>query len=159
MRIVLQFVGSDDLGSAIIEYKGGGPYSHVDLVIDDGHLLGARSDEIGGAPAGVQIRPADYEQWAHIARITIDANEFQAAAFWAFAKEQIGKPYDETAIAAFIFGRNWRNPDSWFCSELGAACLESAGVFSHPVAAPVNKIDPSGLFMLASTIGSVQVIK
>jgi hypothetical protein len=72
-----------------------------------------------------------------------------------FAMAQVGKPYDNTAIEAFVFGRDWRQDDAWFCSELAAACLEQANAFSHKLATPVNKIDPCMLFALASTVGEL----
>jgi hypothetical protein len=153
--ITLQFVGSSALSSRLIELKGGGPYSHVDIVLKDGTLLGARSDAVGGQPPGVRIRPPDYESWEHIARISIDSLPYQEANAYAFAQAQLGKPYDTTAIIGFIFNRGWREDDSWICSELAIAMVEQAGIYNYPPAVPSNKIDPCMAFALASTIGVV----
>jgi uncharacterized protein YycO len=49
------------------------------------------------------------------------------AAVIAAASSQIGKPYDWTALWAFILRRDWQEDDSWFCSELVAWCFTKAG--------------------------------
>lgn len=33
-------------------------------------------------------------------------------------RQQIGKPYDWTAIIGFVFRSDWQATDSWFCSEV-----------------------------------------
>lgn len=33
-------------------------------------------------------------------------------------KEQVGKPYDWTAILGMVFDRNWKEDNAWFCSEM-----------------------------------------
>ena len=71
-------------------------------------------------------------------------------AFYAFLKTQIGKPYDHSAILGFALDRDWRQSDSWFCSELVAAALEKAGYFSFCLAAPANKITPADLLLALS---------
>ena len=157
--ITLQFVGSSALSSLFIELKGGGPYSHVDIVLLDGMLLGARSDSVGGQPPGVRIRPPDYEDWEHVAQIAIDCTPAQEALAYDFAHTQLGKPYDNTAIIGFIFNRNWREDDSWICSELAIAMIEVAEVFKYAPAVPVNKVDPCMAFALASTVGIVSHVK
>ena len=44
-----------------------------------------------------------------------------------WAQTQCGKPYDWTAITGLALNRNWREDDSWFCSELVAAAFEKVG--------------------------------
>lgn len=46
--IKLQFVREKDLSSQVIAWFSAGHVSHVDTVLDDGRLLGARSDRVGG---------------------------------------------------------------------------------------------------------------
>lgn len=148
--IVLQFVGDNhSFGSLLIEWFDHGQFSHVDSVLPDGSLLGARSDVILGVPAGVQIRPASYVGGEVTKLVSIPCPDPVADAYYAFIHSQIGKPYDKTAIAAFVFGRNWMESDSWFCSELCAAALVAAG-FVHTLAAPCNKIAPDDLLLIVS---------
>lgn len=154
--ISLRFVsgGQSSLGSLLIEWYDHGKYSHVDSVLPDGTLLGARNDVIGSVPAGVQIRPANYTGSEAFLVVNIPCEDTQEAVFYQFLKSQIGKPYDQTAIAAFVVGRNWSDPSAWFCSELCAAGLEHAGVV-HSLSAPVNKIAPDDLLLVVSALTTI----
>jgi hypothetical protein len=149
--ITLQFVGNDSLGSKLIEWYDHGQYSHVDTVLPDGSLLGARNDVIGSIPAGVQIRPAGYVLGDRMKRVVLPCSDAKEQNYYDFVRAQIGKPYDQKAIAAFFTGRDWRNEDQWFCSELAAAGLEDAAVFC-PLSAPVNKIAPDDLLLVISAM-------
>lgn len=153
-QVELQFSVCDDIGSWAIRLYDHGPWSHVDAVLPDG-LLGARLDELGGKPAGVQLRPFTYCNFHAISRVFVDCTEDQRAKFYEFLNSQIGKPYDPSAIAGFVFDRDWRNPDSWFCSELQGVALEDAGIFPHKLALPTNKLTPSGLYLALSVIVDV----
>lgn len=44
---------------------------------------------------------------------------------WAF--DQLGKPYDWSAICGMAAHRDWHDPGSWFCSELVVAAFEHVG--------------------------------
>ncbi len=134
----------------MIEWFSQGIYSHVDTVLPDGRLLGARSDVVGGAPAGVQIRKPDYATFIRKLIVPLPCEWPILDAFNNFIHAQIGKPYDSTAILAFAFGRDWQEEDSWFCSELVAAALSKAGYFIYPLAAPANKITPDSLLLACS---------
>jgi hypothetical protein len=89
--------------------------SHVDSVMDDGRLLGARLD------GGVQIRPPNYEKFSRVEHVVIPVPYYKERPYWDFLKAQIGKPYDKLAIVAFAVNRDWRSPDAWFRDELVAA--------------------------------------
>src|ERR1700683_5144243 len=148
--ITLQFVAANDIGSHAIQIFERGWPSHVDAVLEDGTLLGARSDSVGGKPPGVQIRTPDYETFCQIKRIQLPCSAGQQTAWLNFMSAQIGKPYDETAIVAFAVQRDWREPDSWFCSELQAAGLEAWGVFPRPLENVVNEVTPRDLLLVVS---------
>lgn len=142
--IRLQFVACGDAASAAIKIFSRGWCSHVDCVLTDGTLLGARID------GGVQIRPPDYESFDLVERVCLDVAPAAEARYYDFLRRQIGKPYDKLAIVAFAAERNWRTPDAWFCSELAAAALEDSGWFPKPVAASVSEITPRDLLILTS---------
>lgn len=149
--ITLQFIRGTDLGAKAIEWFGHGlSYSHVDTVMPDGRLYGARSDKVGGAPAGVQYRDPSYTQDAGKLHIVLNTTPEQDAAYYAFLLKQQGKPYDKLSIISFIIGRNWQDNDSWFCSELVAAALVKCGFFPWPLAVTSNKIDPTDLIFAIS---------
>jgi hypothetical protein len=149
--ITLQFSAQNDLGSLIIELGGAGPFSHVDLLEANGRLYGSRSDVLAGVPAGVQSRPVDYQSFARKVRFNFSTTPAQEKTFWDFAYAQRGKPYDGEAILGFVVNRDWRESGAWFCSELAAACLETAGV-CPPLYSPVNKVEPVTLAIVCSAL-------
>jgi hypothetical protein len=146
-----QFVRGSGLSSAAIAWFSSGVFSHVDTVLPDGRLLGARSDTVGGITPGVRIRPANYEKWAHRMVMEIPCTAWQENAYYEFLHKQIGKPYDKRAIWGFVTGRNWRDDDSWICSEVTAASAEAGTLFPR-LYLPVNKITPVALACLGSAI-------
>lgn len=154
--IILQFVGNESIGSELIEWFDHGKFSHVDSVLPDGTLLGARSDNVFDVPTGVQIRPASYIAKDRVLRVALETTQPTVDAYYDFVREQIGKPYDKTAIVGFIAGRNWMEEDSWFCSELCAYALVKSG-YLHPLSAPANKIAPDSLLLVCSAFTQVVV--
>lgn len=153
--IQLQFSRQADICSDAIAWFTQGALSHVDCVLPSGLLLGARSDSIGGQPPGVQARPAHYAKWALTVRFTIPTTAAQAEKFYKFLYDQLGKPYDHSAIWGFVSGREWRAADSWICSELQAAAMEASGIV-QPLYLNANKITPTSLALLASGISGSQ---
>ncbi len=101
--------------------------THVEVVDYDGRLIGAMGD-------GVWSRPADYDQgkFSREMLLTLKTTPEQDEIFFAFLRNQIGKPYDYLAIVSFFFpwSRGWQEDDSWFCSELVAAGLAECGLIS-----------------------------
>lgn len=149
--IQLRFVQTDDLGSKAIEIFSRGWPSHVGALTPDGSELGARSDSVGGKLAGVQIRPGNYETFSRVLELALPCTADQETRFWNFLNAQIGKPYDKTAIVAFPFERDWREPDSWFCSELIAAALEDCGWLPKPLPNEVNEITPRDVLLITGS--------
>jgi hypothetical protein len=147
--ITLQFVTSRDPESWAIRTFQRGWCSHVDSVMDDGCLLGARSDR------GVQISPPNYEKFARVERAVISVPYYKEKAYYDFLKAQLGKPYDKLAIAAFAFNRNWRETDAWFCDELVAAGLEHAEVV-RKLAPCVNRLDVRDVYLIVSALAPVK---
>jgi hypothetical protein len=141
MSIQLQFVCEAALSSRAIAWFSAGHLSHVDAVLDDGNLLGARDDRVGGKPSGVQIRPQGYIKFSRRVVMTVPTSPLQSKSFYTFLISQIGKPYDKEAIWAFMFNRNWRADDSWICSELVTAAGEKSGILPALYLA-ANKITP-----------------
>jgi uncharacterized protein YycO len=45
-----------------------------------------------------------------------------------FAMQQVGKPYDWSAIVSLATQRDWQESDKWFCSELLEAILAAGGL-------------------------------
>ena len=130
--------GNDYQDVMIRAYQHGWcPYTHVDLVGEDGRLLGARMD------GGVIWRNAGYAPFSEVKTVGLDVSPAAYEAFWIFLQGQIGKPYDTTAIALMALpplfvaikgaqvaseSRSPTEEDSWFCSELAVAALIAGGV-------------------------------
>lgn len=152
MPIKLQFVCEASLSSEAIAWFSQGHFSHVDAILPDGTLLGARNDKVGGKPSGVQIRPQGYANFSTKVVMSIPAVPSQEALFYAFLTAQVGKPYDTKAIWAFVANRDWRQTDSWICSELQSAAGEAAGITPQLYLA-ANKITPVGCALAYSAVG------
>ena len=150
MSIRLRFVLGKGRASRFIAWYSGAPLSHVDAVMPNGKLLGARSDVVGGGD-GVLERPDPYEDVSAIVYFDIPCTPQQGMAFYAFLRAQLGKQYDHMAIFGFLFNRNWRDEDAWICSELQAAALEAAGIMPM-VYLKASKITPVMLATLVSEL-------
>ena len=105
--------------SAAIRFSTRSWASHAEFIDTDQHItLGARS--IGG----VKVRPCAKDRYSRVEQFT--AEGILHAYEWA--RTQIGKPYDFSAIAGIAIDRNWRDETKWFCSELVAASFEHVGL-------------------------------
>ena len=107
-------------------------------------------------PPGVQIRPRAYSDFSRVVRAYIEVEQRQADAFYGWLDQQLGKPYDWLSIISFAVGRNWRNDEAWFCSEIQARALELAGVFTKPLYLAANKIAPVPLALAISALPSAR---
>ena len=149
--ITLRFVADESWGSQLIGWFGAGHLSHVDVILPDGTAFGARSDHVGGQPPGVWPREPNYQKFSRRVTVTIPTAVGQEAQFYSFLQQQRGKPYDHLAILAFFMNRNWRETDSWICSELVAAALEKCKIVEK-FYLDANKISPVPLALAVSAI-------
>jgi len=126
--------------SAAIRFSTRSWASHAEFVdTDRGITLGARS--IGG----VKVRPYAKDRYSRVEQFT--AKGILQAYEWA--RTQIGKPYDFSAIAGIAIDRNWRDETKWFCSELVAASFEHVGfpLLSTRPSAAVWRYTPRDLLL------------
>ena len=152
-EIKLQFVSQKDIGSTMIGWFSAGHLSHVDAVLPSG-LLGARNDST--PISGVWERQPDYARFNRRVVMTITCTEAQTKAWLVFLRKQVGKPYDWRCILGFVSGRDWRETDSWICSELQAAALEAVGIVP-PLYLTANKITPVALALAVSALHGVNI--
>lgn len=141
MKITLQFSTTAGPIAAIVRFVTWSEFSHCDFVLPDGTLLGSQWKEKDGN--GVQIRQPNYEKFSRTERYTVDVPIVKYTNIMAWAKSQVGKPYDSTAIFGILAHRDWKEDDSWFCSEFVAAAFEQAGL--HLVNEKLNRITPQTL--------------
>lgn len=142
--ITLRFVTSRDVISAGIRaFEDGFWASHVETLMPDGTLLGAHFN------GGVLARPKGYDA-AHMEReeyVKIPLSLFQAGSYYDFLKDQLGKPYDTTAIVGMLLHRNWREDNEWFCSELVAAAFVHCGAISEKLASELQHVTPRDVYL------------
>lgn len=118
----------------------------------DGRLLGAMSD-------GIKARLANYDTGKFVKEmfLQVKATEVQAAAFYAFMRSQIGKPYDTWAVLSFFDpSRDWQDPSAYDCSELIGTAFSECGLFPKHLAVAFSRITPRDIFLLASTLIGVE---
>jgi len=151
--IRLRFVdGMDAVAAGIRAAEYGFWAIHTEALMPDGTLLGAHWQ------GGVQARPHDYDkgEFTKELYVSIPAGPAMTDSFHSFLRAQLGKPYDVEAIAAFVAGRDWQQPDAWFCSELQAAALAHCGWFANALAEQFNKITPRDLLLIVSGRVAIQ---
>ncbi len=160
-ELALQFSTSSAFASAIIRRLTQSDFSHVDIVLPGEGLLGVsgkwkpprrqfphREPDVGG----VIIRPFDawpYMRPPKTARVQCSEEVRDRAIAWA--RTQLGKPFDKKALYAFLRdrvglpaeGRPWRDPDKWYCSEMVMRALEVSGLFPYPLITPKDTVSPN----------------
>ena len=145
--ITLRFVTHADAVSAGIRLGEYGFWaSHVEAVMPDGKLLGAHYE------GGVLAREKGYDagKMERELIVSLPCDDATAQKFHDFLRGELGKPYDLRAIASLVAERDWRTPDSWFCSELQTAALE-ASAWMPKLADDVAKITPRDLLLIVSS--------
>jgi hypothetical protein len=157
--IKLQFSRSTELVSLLIAKACRSQFSHVDAVLEDGNLLGAsdspKAPFIEGNPCGVAIRPPDYQPFAirRIAHVYVPARVEEW--FYTLLHAQLGEPFDNTAMHAVFSGkpdngRNWKDDNAWFCSELKAFAFEESGALNVPPLISKDRVTPPDLLLIIS---------
>ena len=145
MNLALRFVRGTGWDSKVIEWGSRSWTSHVELFRDD-RTFGAQL--IGGVKWRELSEPchkgvARTEVW----EIEISAEQNNLLTGVIFQTR--GLPYDWRAIVSFAFGeRDWRETDSWFCSEWAAMMLETLGILKFPRVLPFDRITPRDVYLL-----------
>jgi hypothetical protein len=138
------------------------PFSHVDLLLDDGNLLGSSNSPhtpvVSGNPAGVAIRPPDYQRFAVRRDAIIPTTDQRKKRFTDFCMAQLGKPFDGEALSPRVFlspdvvFRDWRENDKWFCAELMGRATEIAPLLGWTIPGVKNRITPADLVLLLAPL-------
>ncbi len=142
-----------------IRRAGHSPFSHVDLMMEDGSLLGASnspgSPTIRGNPSGVALRPQNYLDpyggFAYRRRMVLATT--RAHDIQQITLSQLGKPFDGNMIHDMVGDkfpgvRDWRLGDCWRCSELIAWGMETGNFWGGPLSWPKNKLSPTDLCLV-----------
>jgi uncharacterized protein YycO len=99
--------------------------SHCEFEFSDGMII------VPAMEAGRVIATKNRKYtWEHVYNIPVTPEQEQLIRQWA--EDQIGKPYDYTALAPLNVliprtKKQWKNDDIWMCSEFCAYALELVG--------------------------------
>ena len=154
MAIRLQFSTSLEASSALIRRLCHSKFSHVDILLPDGTCLGASNSPhapyIEGNPNGVAIRPVNYQEFGIRRIATLVSTPEVEKLFYEIAMTQLGKPFDDAALQAFLSAdvegnRDWREEGMWFCSEYATWSLEQAKFFPYELVSAKNRVSPADL--------------
>ena len=119
--IKVHFLKSHTVSGWLIRLFTFSQWNHVSIEID-GQVYEAR-----GRTGVTQTGAKGYlNKWAKTDTVQINAPSQVSAV--AFLNAQIGKRYDFGGIIALPFRKPWHGRSKWFCSELVAAALLSAGL-------------------------------
>lgn len=157
-EIYLRFVSGGGYDSKIIQWHTCAKWSHVEL-------YNPIAEETFGAmlSGGVKFRKLNDPQYKNAVDtkiFPINLSDIEYRLFSDFLDAQDGKPYDWRAIVSFGFGgmtfhpRNWREDDSWFCSELICRALETAGVLKLPDDIPASFVTPRDVWAFTAGLKS-----
>lgn len=118
---ILLYPGHGLIGAAT-RWQTWGPYGHAALWVGEDEVIEADAFQ------GVVSRRADDVRTADV--FHVETSEDVARSAIAFARKQIGKPYDWGGVLRFLSRRPeslFRWQDSWFCSELVYAAFMAGG--------------------------------
>ena len=117
----LIFSRSRTIGSPLIRLATWGTWSHCGILTPEQTVLEARW------PQGVVETPVEQfrAHASHHAEATIATPDDAAGIAWA--RRQIGKPYDTFGVLSLGIQRDWEDPEKWWCSEFVEAALIAAG--------------------------------
>ena len=137
-KIYLRFTRNDkNFFSRAIQFCTHSKYSHVEFVTSEGYLA--------ALPKGVGLKPFDYEPGCEC--IFAEVRCPNPKAVLDYARSQTGKPYDFLAIFSFLVRRDWKNPSSWFCSELVYQSFHEGGFPLLSDNIPMNRITPRDILL------------
>lgn len=143
-------------GSGMIRRANHSPFSHIDMVMKDGTLLGASDSpdapHIHGNPRGVAQRPFNYQEFAYRRQMVLLTD--RADDIRRIAVSQLNKGFDNSALKDFVSDafpgmRDWRLTDSWFCAELVVWSMEVGGFWGAKILPwPKNRVSPTDILLM-----------
>jgi len=138
------------------------PFSHVDLVLDDGNLLGSSNSPqapiVRGNAAGVAVRPPDYQRFYTRRDVVIPTTPQRKKRFEAFCEAQLGKPFDTAALmprqwlSPNFHDRDWHANAAWWCAELMTCATEAAPLLDWPIPGIKNRVTCADLILILAPL-------
>lgn len=155
--LTVGFVKGRTPASRLIEWWGGGGWSHATTLVAPGWVIDARLS------GGVARRPVSYLQNDEVEWLRVPCPPAAVSATIAALESQLDKPYDWAAILAFaspgiaaLANRDWRSEKSWFCSEIQGWAGEQGGAWPK-LRTPRVTLTPGDMRLVASTREAVKM--
>lgn len=136
---LLRFTRGVGIAGAIVRFATWSDFGHVGFKLDDGTVLDSCPE------IGVSIRDAEDDETTEYWSIAAPKKTISDAVEWA--KEQVGKGYDWSAIYGMTLRRDWHSDSSWFSSEIVAAAFDNAGWPLIRDSSRFDRITPRDLMM------------
>jgi hypothetical protein len=127
------YKGKAGLFDRLIRWWTKSPYSHVELLFDDGQMIAAR-DSTGVTI--IQVASLDLNEW-DVVRFDLSIDRMLAIHVWCIT--EIGCKYDWLGLFYSQVLRIPRShPRKWFCSEFCVAALQRAELLRDVVPCTVS---------------------
>jgi uncharacterized protein YycO len=141
MRAV--YVRRSNIGSVLLRFFTWSSWSHCGVVTPEGTVIEA------AAFHGVVERPASEFMADGVAQFAFkEIPVADDAAAIAWARAQIGKPYDWNGVIGLALRRDsWQDEDAWFCSELVEGACAAGG--RRRFVEQVERVTPQSSWMVA----------
>jgi uncharacterized protein YycO len=148
LNIIIRFITESDFVSAAIREVTFSEFSHVEIGTPEGTWIGAH------ASGGVEERAADYCIPTFERRYAIPVTQEQYDKGMAYARSQVGTPYDFRDILGLLFHHDLSTHGhlicSWFVFDF---FLEMDMQVLNVLPMHGNKIDPDKLHLAPIFIG------
>lgn len=114
-----------------------GPYSHVELLIDD-----VAFSSVPGIGTRYLLHPVLASgDWDYV---DIPMDRTEQSYVWNWCMTEMGCGYDWSGIFySQVLGLNRQDPAKWFCSEFCTAALNIAGLYRN---LKPSRMSPNGLY-------------
>lgn len=157
-ELQFQYSTSTAFASKVIRRLTHSRFSHIDIIIPGEGLLGVSGvDKKIKDPGGVQIRSFNAWPYLYPPKVaTVACTDVVMNKTIAWGRTQIGKPFDNAALYHFLrdraglptIGRNWRDPNAWYCSEFALRAAEMGGLFAYSLIVSKDTVSPQDTLLL-----------
>ena len=115
------------LVSKIIRWQTDGPYSHANIILDDGRIIEAWHKP--GRVRVIKTLSDGHTPGTEVDLFHLDVTTEQSRTIADFLTAQVGKGYDYRGVLRFISRSDRTSIRRWFCSEMVFAAFQCAGVY------------------------------
>ena len=103
------YKGREDLYDRLISWWTRGPYSHVELVINENYCMSSSPKDGGIRFKHIDLRPDHWD--------LVELEGYDPAYAYNWFKEHEGRKYDILGILGFVYGPLRQDKKRFFCTE------------------------------------------